>query len=142
MFLINKEYIVINIMNDSTTNTFSPQYIQTASMQPPGSQHNISFTNLSSQQQTPGSLVAFFQAQDQAMQPMPFTHSDLDVDHGPVARMYNEKFNVSTKPKTDTLTEFFHYQDMEKNAHYRTNEQRRFNVPDYLLEARADEMFS
>lgn len=124
------------------TNTFSPQYVQTASLQPQGSQHQISFTNLSSQQLNPGSLVHFFKEQSSAMQPMPFTNGDIRTDRSGVARQDSEMNNVSNLPKSDTLPEFFHAEDpFTKDAHYMTPEQRMWNVPEYLLNARATDMF-
>lgn len=124
-----------------TTNTFSPQYVQTASLQAPGAQHQVNFTNLSSQQMQPGSLVNFFTEQSKAMQPMPFTDGDIKTDRSGVARIDSERNNVSNLPRRNTLSEFWHSQKSDKDAHFRTPEARVWAVPDYLLEARADEMF-
>ena len=66
------------------------QYIQEASYRTPTDRANrhVSFTNLSSQQLNPGTLVQFFSHQTKLM-PMPFNDSDLpdpDQDEEPWKR--------------------------------------------------------
>ena len=120
----------------------NPNYVQTASLQPPGSQHRVNFTNLSSQQLNPGTLVHFMNTQSAAKQPMPFTDGDIQTDRSAIARQDSERNNVSNLPRRPTLTQFFHREDPNtKDANYRTPAQRVWDVPDYLLEARATEMF-
>jgi hypothetical protein len=126
----------------NTTNTFSPQFVQPARLATPGSQHQVNFTNISSQQLNPGSLVQFMNNQSAHMRPMPFTNGDIHTDRSGVARQVNERHNVSNLPQVDTLPEFFHAQDpITKDAKFVTPEQRVWRVPDYLLEARATELF-
>ena len=120
----------------------NPAYVQTASLQPPGSQHRVSFTNLSSQQLNPGTLVQFMNAQSASMQPMPFTDGDIQTDRSGVARQDSELNNIDHMSRRETLGQFYHQNDPNtKDAHYRTPSQRVWNVPEYLLEARATEMF-
>ena len=125
----------------NTTNSFSPLFVQTASLTAPGSQHKVNFTNISNQQQNPGSLVSFFTQQSAAMQPMPFTNGDIQTDRSGVARQDSERNNVSNLPKKDTLSQFWHSQETNKDAHFRTPEARMWQVPEYLLESRATDMF-
>lgn len=120
----------------------NPFFVQSASLQPPGSQHRVSFTNLSSQQLNPGTLVQFMNAQGASMQPMPFTDGDIQTDRSGVARQDSELNNVSNLPRAPELSEFYRYNDPDsKDAHFRTPSQRVWNVPVHLLEARATEMF-
>lgn len=120
----------------------NPQYVQTASLQPPGSQHEISFTNLSSQQLNPGNLVAFFDKQQKAMQPMPFTDADIRTDRSGVAQELSMKNNIDQMSRRPTLGEFFQENNPQTtDASYETPEMRVWNVPAYLREARATDMF-
>jgi hypothetical protein len=120
----------------------NPSYIQVASLQPPGSQHRVSFTNLSSQQLNPGTLVQFMNAQSASMQPMPFTDGDIRTDRSGVARQDSELNNISHMSRRATLDQFYHMNDPNtKDAHFRTPAQRTWDVPEYLLEARATDMF-
>lgn len=122
--------------------SFSPQYIQTASLQPPGAQHRISFTNLSSQQLNPGSLVQFLNSQSASMQPMPYTDSDIETDQSPVARQLNEMNNVSSLPRRSTLSDYFHTNDPDtKDVNYGTPSLHVWDVPPHLWQARATDMF-
>ncbi len=119
-----------------------PQYVQTASLQPVGSQHRVNFVNLSSQQLNPGNLVQFHVDQARSMQPMPFTVGDIQMDRSGVARLDSEANNVSNLPRANTLPSFFaHANPDSKDAKYRTPEARTWQVPDHLLEARATDMF-
>lgn len=120
----------------------NPNYVQTASLQSKSAPHRVSFTNLSSQQLNPGTLVRFFHQQSSARQPMPFTVGDIPTDTSAVARQDSERNNVSNMPRQDTLSRFFHGEDPStKDAHFATPEQRVWNVPSHLLEARATDMF-
>lgn len=120
----------------------NPQYVQTASLQPPGAQHQVSFTNLSSQQLTPGNLVGFFNAQDRSRQPMPFTDADIQTDRSGVAQKLSEANNIDQMSQAATLPEFFAMNNPgTTDAHFMTPEQRVWHVPRHLLEARATEMF-
>jgi hypothetical protein len=81
-------------------------------------------------------------AQGASMQPMPFTDGDIQTDRSAIARQDSERNNVSNLPRRETLPQFFRFEDPDtKDANYRTPSQRVWNVPDYLLEARATEMF-
>lgn len=124
-----------------STNTFSPQYVQTASLQSPGSKHKVSFVNISSQQLNPGSLVQFFNKQSESMQPMPFTGGDIKTDRSGITRQVSEYNNVSNLPTIDTLPQYFISQGPSKDAQYRTPSQLAFNVPEYMLQMRATDIF-
>lgn len=119
----------------------NPQYVQTASLQPPGSQHQVSFTNLSSQQLTPGNLIGFFNAQSKSMQPMPFSDADIQTDRSGVAQQLSERNNIDQMSRRPTLDQFFAANNIEMDAHFETPEQRVWNVPEHLWEARATDMF-
>lgn len=120
----------------------NPQYVQTASLQPPGSQHQVSFTNLSSQQLTPGNLVGFFNAQSRSMQPMPFTDADIQTDRSGVAQQLSMRNNIDQMSREASLPSFFaHNNPKTTDAHYETPSMRVWNVPRHLYEARATDMF-
>ena len=119
-----------------------PAYVQAASLQGPQAQHQVNFTNLSSQQLNPGTLVHFHQVQDRSRQPMPFTDGDIQTDRSAIARQDSEQNNVSNLPRRNTLSQYFHMNDPNtKDAVYKTQEQRSWNVSDYMLQQRATDMF-
>jgi hypothetical protein len=120
----------------------NPEYVQTASLNPPGSQHKVSFTNLSSQQLNPGKLVDFFVTNDSNMQPMPFSQGDIRTDRSGVAHQLSEWNNINNMPRENTLPTFFHSETpYTKDTYYRTPEQKMWGVKDHLLQARATELW-
>lgn len=120
----------------------NPQYVQTASLQPPGSQHQVSFTNLSSQQLTPGNLAGFFNQQSKSMQPMPFSVADIQTDRSGVAQQLSERNNIDYMSREATLPSFFAENNPKTmDAHYATPSMRVWHVPEHLYEARATDMF-
>jgi hypothetical protein len=120
----------------------TPYYVQSASLQGPGSQHKVNFTNMSSQQLNPGTLVNFFVKADSERQPMPYTDGDIPTDRTGVAKLVSEWNNVSNLPRGNELPSFFHKETpYTKDTYYRTPEQRTWGVPDHLLEARATELY-
>lgn len=120
------------------------QYVQTASLNTKGSKNNVSFYNMSSQQQSPGYLVQWFEAQNSAMQPMPFTNSQIPIPENTRFGdwLSEEATNVSSMNKTETLSTFFTENTRSGRAmDVRQQSQRLWGVPEHLAEARANDMF-
>jgi hypothetical protein len=120
----------------------NPYYIQTRSLQAPGAQHKVNFTNLSSQQLNPGNLVSFFVSADSERKPMPYSTDDIPMDRTGVARQLSEWNNICNMPRENVLPQFFHAETpLTKDTFFRTPEQRAWGVPDHLLQARDTELF-
>jgi hypothetical protein len=119
-------------------------YIQTASLASgPKPQHRVMFTNLSSQQQTPGALVPWFQTQGHTMQPMPFNHDQVAAAHqAPFGEwMRGAATNVSDMDKNETLGAYFGEQTRSTKSDFLTPTQRVWGVPFSSTELRATDMF-
>jgi hypothetical protein len=123
------------------------QYIQQASLNSAPGQINggnrVLFTNLSSQQQTPGNLNAWFADQNHSMQPMPFVQEEI-VQEDP--QRFGEWFevnptNLSTANKTETMGLYFDMNVRTKKIDFPTPSQRIWAVPISQFEMRETDMF-
>ena len=110
-------------------------FVQTASLNEPGSKQQVTFTNLSSQQMTPGILASFHQKQDASMQPMPFSFDSFPQGYTEMQAKHAESDVISAKSRMDTIQTYFQRNTPStRNAVYRSPAQRAWNVPDHLLE--------
>ena len=119
-------------------------YIQKASLSSGAEarRHKYSFTNLSSQQQNPGQLAAFHQSQNSAVQPMPYTHLDIQVPEGVLrANLSESRNNVNEHAKDQRADMYFREQTRSTKADFRTPSQQMWSVPLSQVEARATELF-
>lgn len=116
----------------------APQFVQEVSEQriPQYGYVQRQFTNLSSQQATPGLLPSFFQQQTN-MLPMPFGVEDLNVPNNPIVEQISERNNVSNLPRAETLTADFDMAAQSKERRFRTGNMRAWGVPLGMTELRA-----
>jgi hypothetical protein len=133
------------VLPDSTLTrrrTMNSQFIQRASLQPPGSERQVLFTNLSSQQLQPGELESFWARQSSAMQPMPFHLEDgMDFTYDSLKSALSEDKNPTERPREYKLPSYYGtHMGSKKVEGYRTGSQRAWNVPAAHLDARETDM--
>jgi len=121
-------------------------YVQRASLSsgPEAARHRVSFTNLSSQQQNPGTLGEFHESQVHYVQPMPYTHNDIPRPEERIMDYLSEARNMVSGVYSDDYTgleEYYNRNVGSTKAEFRTINQQTWNVPMSQVEARATEMF-
>ena len=119
-------------------------YVQRASLNsgPAKDKHHVSFTNLSSQERTPGFLSEWYASQNAAVQPMPYTNDDINVPRQELSATMSEgRNNVSLLSKQQTADIFFRDNIRSTKVDFRTPSQQAWNVPLSQTEVRATEMF-
>ena len=120
------------------------QYIQQASLNPvKGKGSNVLFTNLSSQQQNPGKLNEWYDEQNHAMQPMPFTQEENTQENpGLFGQWFDvSATNLSLTNKIEIIGQFFDANVRSTKADFITPSQRAWAVPVSQLELRETDMF-
>ena len=120
------------------------QYVQTASINSDKSKGgNILFTNLSSQQQNPGTLNQWFTEQNHAMRPMPFTNEEIPQQE---PRLFGEWFDANRTEmtlanKVESIDRYFDANVRSTKQDFNTPSQRAWGVPMSQVELRETDMF-
>jgi hypothetical protein len=119
----------------------NPSYVQTASQttNPQNGYTHTNFTNLSSQQISPGLIEGFFQSNNPA-EPMPFGMEDLKVRDKPIMKQISEDNNVSNLPKAEGMPSYFNRNTSTRLHRFRTQSMKAWGVPLGLTELRATDM--
>lgn len=115
------------------------QYIQLASHDSDTNRarRHVTFTNLSSQQMFPGSLVQYFQDQG-SMIPMPFNFEQLpNKNAGDIAQQYSLNNTSYSSSTSNNLKDTFQQQNRINNAIYLTPQMKAIGVPGDNTELRA-----
>jgi hypothetical protein len=118
-------------------------YVQRASLSgATNNKHKYTFTNLSSQEMNPGTLAQFYSSQNAAVQPMPYTHDDINVPEQHLrADLSESRNNVSETSRKQSADIFFRENTRTTKTDFRTPSQQAWNVPLSQTEVRATEMF-
>lgn len=117
-----------------------PSFVQTISQRnvPPFNLKQQTFTNVSSQQASPGMLVHYFRDAGQ-LGYMPATGERLDGSGQPLTRMINEQTNVSSLPRVSKEVQYHGAAVTSKRVGFRTGSMRAWGVPLDKVEMRATE---
>jgi hypothetical protein len=121
-------------------------YVQRASLSqgPEAARHRVSFTNISSQQRTPGVLMNFHESQVKSTRPMAFDHNMIPRPEEQIAHYLSEERNKVSSVLADdfkNLEGYFGRNTQSTKAEYRTISQQTWGVPLSQVESRATEMF-
>lgn len=117
-----------------------PSFVQTVSQRnvPPFNLKQLTFTNVSSQQANPGMLTHLFQ-ESSKLGYMPATGETIDGDGKPMAKMINERTNVSFLPRVSQEVQYHGAAATSKRVGFRTGSMRAWGVPLENVEMRATE---
>jgi hypothetical protein len=120
----------------------NPYFVQARSFAGDAHGRPVLFTNLSSQQMTPGTLADFFARQDASR--MPFESNEIeraDQQCQGYLHLLSEDANVGNLPRVDRSHEFFSYHNPRtRRVSFRTSGQRAWNVPVQLLELSSEDV--
>lgn len=117
-----------------------PSFVQTISQRnvPPFNLKQQTFTNVSSQQASPGMLEQYFRDASQ-MGYMPMTGESINGSGQPIARMINEQTNVSSLSRVSKEAQYHGDAVTSKRVGFRTGSMRAWGVPLDKVEMRATE---